>query len=204
MKNRYLAFLSLSIVFLISSCIKDKSETEVELIDCPDVVVEAGDYNDQLAYEIIDIVLFDNFETRDFIHVMEASESSMIWINSEDLKEYLNLTDVELEDQHIEEYLALNSASSKWKAGFTEGTLMSQEERDCIFSNRQFTCESYESKYPNASGFLTFTKPALYQDNLVILEYFQSACNSARGEFIVLELVDDIWTIKHQFTTIIS
>ena len=119
-------------------------------------------------------------------------------------REYLLEHDLDFEIAFIERYINANLVESKWKDSFQEGTLMRQDELNCFYSDNEFPCERYLKKYPNGSGFLFFTRPAIFENNTVIVEYLRNPCSGLAGVFVMLEFEDGNWVVKKSFTTIVS
>ena len=198
-----LALLSLS-AFLFTNCQSsdDESGPRVIIKECPTFEVTAGNLSDPFEYEIINVILEEQYAEKDIIHIM--GQTIVPILSGEDINSFLedNQASV-LEQELLDNYEDKNQTAATWNPLFREATLFSEIERNCFFSNNPFPCESYRAKYPNASSPLSFARPAIYND-IAVVEYIDSSCASLAGYLVVLAKENDTWVIKQHTITIIS
>jgi len=201
-KINLLVISMLASSLLLISC--DGATETISIKECPDFIVEEGAISNEVEYEIIDAVIKNNFNDNEFVHIMNDTRTILLGGNIEEEQEYLSSHQVDVEVELIETYISNNDVASKWKDLFEEGRLMGEEEKKCFYDAKEFTCESYQNKYPNGSGFLSFTRPAVYEENVAIVEYTRRPCYGLRGIFVFLKFEDGKWQVKQSFTTIVS
>lgn len=195
----YFAIILLSI-FLLSSC----SDDSTEFVQCPDVTVEEGTIAGDLEYEIIDAVISHLFGSFESVLIINAATNIVVGQNANEVQEYLDDREMDIDRVLIEEYINLNVEGGLWMNNFNNGELKSLAEKRCLFSNGHAGCEAYENKYPNATGFLSFTRPAVLGDNVAIIEFEVGYCTDVRSEFAVLKYENESWVVENIWVTTIS
>ena len=199
--NSKYAFLILFIGILLCSCKEEPEVIEIKL--CPDAIVEEGTVSNIQEYQIIDAVVNDQFSRNDVVHILQETSTALILGDPSETLEYLQQSGADLELDHIIDYQALNMVQEKWNASFENAKLLGGEELDCFQEVTASTCDRYKKKYPNGTGFIKFSRPAV-NGNSAIVEYFKNICGNGIGVFVVLERIDDQWQVKNSFPTIIT
>lgn len=201
MKTRIIPFTILIGLFLVS-CNRETQETTFK--ECPDFALEDGTISDEKEYQIINAIIKNNLSHLQSFNILNIPQDIIIGNNKEQAINFLMTFEVELENELIESYININSTELKWKDFFEKGKLTSEEEKRCFSANNEFPCKSYQNKYPNGSGFLNFTRPAIFEDNKAIVECLFEPCGGIRGMFFILSFENGNWVVTNSFTTIIS
>lgn len=171
MKTRIIPFVILILTSLFFVTCKKEAQGPI-FKECPDFALEEGNISNEKEYQIINAVIKNNLNHLQSFNILNIPDNMIIGNNEEQVIDYLLSLEVELENELIESYININNKELKWKDFFEKGKLTSEEEKSCFYSNNEFPCESYQKKYPDGSGFLNFTRPAIFEDNKAIIEYY--------------------------------
>ncbi len=205
MKTTY--FLSLfCISLLFFACNNDDAPDtpKITLTECGDFTPEVGEITEALAYEIIDAVVQNDFANKPFVHILRETAPAILGSNIEEDLEYLASSGAtNVESELLEAHFTKNAVVSSWNDSFERATVFADAEYECFLADFAVACESYQAKYPDASGFIKFSMPAIL-NNLAILEYEISPCIGSSVSFVLLEKKNDVWVVNNSFTFIVS
>jgi len=187
---------------LLISCGKEK---EVKL--CDGFKLEEPTLKDSLDYEIINTVLDSIYYNFNHIHINQNTDS---YVHIEDLQERLLNHGINIDALTLQNYKKRNDVSYTFANEFNSNNvyLLGKDESECLFSGEDAYAKwkNYYKKYNTSSGQYTFKRPGFSTDkNKAIIEYgWRAAADKGEGYVVILEKVNDKWTIVHYFVTWVS
>lgn len=184
------------------SCEKKK---EVKL--CDGFSLEEPTLKDSLDYEIINTVLDSIYYNYNYIHINQNTDS---YVNVENLQERLLNHGINIDTLTLQNYNKRNDISYIFANNFNSNNvnLLGKDESECLFTGEDAYAkwENYYKKYNTSSGQYTFKRPGFSTDkNKAIIEYgWMAAADIGEGYVVILEKVNDKWTIVNYFVTWVS
>lgn len=193
----------ISILFttiLLISCI-EKEKIEM----CDNFQLEKATLTDDLDYEIINTILDSIYSNFDYIHI---NQNTNFHVNLENIQERLLNHGINIDTLTLQNYKKMNEVSYTFANKFNSSNvyLLGKDESECLFTGKDAYAkwENYYKKYPKSSGIYTFSRPGIY-NGIAIIEYgWMAGADKGEGYVVILEKVNDRWTIVHYFVTWVS
>lgn len=203
-KNFYILVIVL-LSYSVLSCEKNEKQDELSFL------LKYENFISEEMYDMYSLVINENYNSEKIV-IGQASITSIVLDNNspyfEDLIEYNPDFDTSLIHLHEEINKKSLNFGDQFQSDTMEIILISSEELSSIFDSQDINGDWYEfhNKYRNSNGLIKFSRIAINNDNTQAIFEIDHlyASLGGRGSIVLLEKIDNKWTIKDIVHTWVS